>query len=51
MDLLFFHDPKCLNVELLERRVGSFTEDMQCDARILLVKKNSIYQPSKIKIG
>lgn len=51
MDLLFFFDPKCLNVDLLERRVGSFMEDMQCDARILLVKKNSMFQPSKIKIG
>lgn len=51
MDLLFFFDPMYLNVELLKRRVGSFTEDMQCDVRILLVKKNSIYQPSKIKIG
>lgn len=51
MDLLFFHDPICLNVDLLERRVGSFIEDMKCDARILLVKKNSIFQPSKIKIS
>lgn len=51
MDLLFFHDPKFLNVDLLERRVGSFIEDMQCDARILLIKKNSIFQPSKMKIS
>ena len=51
MDLLFFHDPKSLNVNLLERRVGSFIEDMQCDARVLLVKKNSIFQPSKMKIS
>ena len=51
MDLLFFFDPKCLNVDLLERRVESFIEDMQCDARILLIKKNSIFQPSKMKIS
>lgn len=51
MDLLFFYDPKCLNVDLLERRVGSFMEDMQCDVRIFLVKKNSIFQPCKIKIN
>lgn len=51
MDLLFFFDPKCLNVDLLERRVESFIEDMKCDACILLVKKNSISQPSKIKIS
>ena len=51
MDLLFFFDPKCLNVDLLEGRVGSFIEDMQCDARIFLVKKNSIFQPSKMKIS
>lgn len=51
MDLLFFFDPKCLNVDLLERRVGSFIEDMKCDARIFLVKKNSIFQPNKMKIS
>lgn len=51
MDLLFFHDPKCLNVDLLERRVGSFMEDMQCDTRIFLVKKNSIFQPGKVKLS
>ena len=51
IDLLFFHDPMHLDVDLLERRVGSFIEDMQCDARILLIKKNSIFQPSKMKIS
>lgn len=51
MDLLFFHDPMYLNVDLLERRVGSFIEDMKCDVRIFLVKKNSIFQPGKIKIS